>query len=171
MRPRYELAGKTHTVAPVRQSVADRNNVTVAIDGTELPVQIERHGNHRAILTVNGKRFDCWVAQDNDKLFVHLNGRSYELQAITEFAAAAAGGSGSGQIKAPMPGVVLECHASAGDSVAEGQSLMMIESMKLQTEITAPASGTVTAMNVEAGQSFDKGTVLIEVAAEAEADA
>lgn len=166
MIPRYELGGETIEAAPIRQSSTDCNQLLLRIDGAELQVQLERHSDNKATLTINGKRFDVYVAQDDEKLFVHLNGRSYELLAISEFAAAAGGGSGSGQIKAPMPGVVLECSVAEGDTVSEGQSLMMIESMKLQTEITAPIGGTVASLSVEAGQSFDKGAVLIAITAD-----
>ena len=165
MRPLYELRGERYNAEPVRQSATDRNDLVLELDGKQSAVHIQRLSNHEALLTIDGLQQRAFVAQDGDTLFIHLDGQTHELTAITEFAAAAGAGGGSGQIKAPMPGVVLECSVAEGDEVTEGQSLMMIESMKLQTEILAPLSGTVATLSVEAGQSFDKGAVLVEIAA------
>ncbi|MYG14413.1 MAG: acetyl-CoA carboxylase biotin carboxyl carrier protein subunit, partial [Gammaproteobacteria bacterium] len=67
------------------------------------------------------------------------------------------------QVRAPMPGVVIEIDVQAGDGVAENQRLALIESMKMQTEITAPSAGTVTAVHVAPGASFERGATLIEL--------
>ena len=62
-----------------------------------------------------------------------------------------------------MPGVAVEIEVEVGDQVAANQRLALIESMKMQTEITAPVPGVVTAVRVAPGESFERGAVLIEV--------
>ena len=72
-------------------------------------------------------------------------------------------GGADGGIRAPMPGVAVEIEVSVGDQVEANQRLALIESMKMQTEIKAPVAGTVRAVRVAPGDSFERGAVLIEV--------
>ena len=66
---------------------------------------------------------------------------------------AAAAGAGESNIEAPMPGKILEVKVSVGQAVKAGDTLLILEAMKMQNEIAAPADGTVKAINVSAGQS------------------
>jgi propionyl-CoA carboxylase alpha chain len=61
---------------------------------------------------------------------------------------------------APLPGTVHEVRVAVGDAVAQGQVLLVIESMKLLHEIAAPQAGTVASLGVERGRQVDAGTVL-----------
>jgi 3-methylcrotonyl-CoA carboxylase alpha subunit len=65
--------------------------------------------------------------------------------------------------KAPMPGVVVSVFVSAGDSVAAGQSLMIIESMKMQTEIRSSRAGCVEQVAVRLGETFPLHAVLVKL--------
>ena len=109
-----------------------------------------------------------YIAQDGRKLFVHLDGRVWQLTAVDEFIDAKAGGDDSvGTLLAPMPGVVIEVSVAAGQRVAVGDNLMLIESMKLQSENKAKVAGAVSRVAVAAGASFERNAVLIEIAADA----
>ena len=70
-----------------------------------------------------------------------------------------------------MPGTVVEVSVAAGQTVAPGQLLMTIESMKLQTAINAPADAIVGEVCVADGDTFDQGDVLVRLAAGDEEDA
>lgn len=67
------------------------------------------------------------------------------------------------EVTAPMPGTILEIKAQPGDSVEQGQVLMVLEAMKMENEIVAPASGTLTKMAVTQGQAVHVGEVLAEI--------
>jgi biotin carboxyl carrier protein len=67
-------------------------------------------------------------------------------------------------IKALIPGVVAEIGCSAGQAVKQGDTLMILEAMKMLNRIKAPADGTVKAINVAAAEKVTKGQVLIELA-------
>ena len=73
-------------------------------------------------------------------------------------------------LQAPMPGTVVEVAVSAGDAVTAGQLLMTIESMKLQTAITAEADGVVGEVCVRAGDTFDQGDALVRLASGEDSD-
>jgi len=67
------------------------------------------------------------------------------------------------RITAPIPGVLVSLHAGPGDVVAEGDTLAVMESMKLLTDLKAAAGGTVSAVHVEANTTVDSGALLIEL--------
>ncbi len=73
-------------------------------------------------------------------------------------------GRGEGGIVAPMPGLVLAIKAKEGDSVAAGQTLLVMEAMKMENAVTAPYAGTVTKIYVREGDSIGEGDLLVEVA-------
>jgi 3-methylcrotonyl-CoA carboxylase alpha subunit len=67
-----------------------------------------------------------------------------------------------------MPGVVIALHVEAGDGVAEGQPLVLIESMKMQTQIAAPRDGIVERVHLRVGDQFERGAVLVALRADAD---
>ncbi len=68
------------------------------------------------------------------------------------------------QVKAPMPGNILDVKVSVGDTVAEGDVLMILEAMKMENEILAPAAGKVASVQVAKGASVNSGDVLAVLA-------
>ena len=69
-------------------------------------------------------------------------------------------GSKSG-IKSPLPGVILEIKVKEGDTVKRGQTLLVLEAMKMENDIKADRDGKVTAIKVSQGESILEGTDLI----------
>ena len=68
-----------------------------------------------------------------------------------------------GVIKALIPGVVAEIGSSVGQPVKQGDTLMILEAMKMLNRIKAPVDGTIKAINVAVGEKITKGQVLIEI--------
>lgn len=64
-------------------------------------------------------------------------------------------------VRAPMPGTVLKVNVKTGDSVKSGQSLIILEAMKMENEITAPEDGTISIINVTSGKSAASGEILL----------
>ena len=69
--------------------------------------------------------------------------------------------AGGGTIVAPMPGTVLRVAVNSGDTVVKGQTLLVLEAMKMENEIMAPADGVVQEVNVTQGVSVNAGDILI----------
>src|SRR5690606_23302859 len=65
-----------------------------------------------------------------------------------------------GSLLAPMPGTVLRVETELGAEAAAGQTLVVLEAMKMEHRVTAPAPGTVVELNVEAGRQVESGAVL-----------
>ena len=69
----------------------------------------------------------------------------------------------SGGLVAPMPGRVLEIRAAMGDTVTKGQTMLLLEAMKMEHHMTAPFDGTVTEVRVATGDQVDNGSVLLVI--------
>ena len=76
-------------------------------------------------------------------------------------APAAAAASGATTVDAPMPGKILNIKVSEGQAVKFGEVVVIMEAMKMETEIVAPADGTVSKILVKAGDSVDTGAALV----------
>ena len=76
-------------------------------------------------------------------------------------APAAAPPAGATTVEAPMPGKILNIKVSEGQAVKFGEVVVIMEAMKMETEIVAPADGTVSKILVKAGDSVDTGAALV----------
>ena len=160
MQPKYTLKDTNYSVTPICRT----DYVTMDINGQVVDARIDWKDNHQAELTLNGRSQTAYIAQDDNELFVQLDdGIAWRLYIVDEFSEAAEKTQGSGGLRAPMPGVVVEVFVEKGSLVNAGDPVMLIESMKLQTELKAPASGEVRSVSAEAGDSFDKGLVLVDI--------
>lgn len=83
-------------------------------------------------------------------------------QAAAPQAQPVASGSGEG-VKAPLPGLILEISVKDGDQVKAGQSLIVMEAMKMENQIQAPYDGVVKRVLVKKGDSVAEGDVVIEI--------
>lgn len=119
------------------------------------------------IVTLNGKNYEVDVTETKEAIVTNV---SDALAAPAVPAPAAAPvqaapvapvitGSGT-QIKAPMPGAILKVNASQGQKVNEGDVLFILEAMKMENEIVASVSGTVSQVLVTKGQTVDTDAVL-----------
>lgn len=122
------------------------------------------HGHYRA--TVDGSGHDIVVARRGDTFFIRLDDRVVAVEVGVPEPGAHSAGAGADILHAAMPGTVVSVDCAAGDAVRAGQALMVIESMKLQTTIAALHDGTVAAVHLQPGQSFNKGAALVTFAAE-----
>ena len=111
-------------------------------------------------VTVGGKKFA--VKLDGDKATV--NGKSYDIsvaEGADGAAAPAAGGGAAAEVKAPLPGLILDIKVAEGDSVAEGDVLLVMEAMKMESPVKAPSAGTVGSINVGKGDQVTAGQSLV----------
>lgn len=114
-------------------------------------------------VTVDGKSYR--VSLDDGK--VAVNGKPYavEVRPAKEKDAADSASAGDGvAIKAPMPGLILRLEADAGDSVASGDVVMVMEAMKMEVQVKAPSDGVVRSIEVAAGDQVSAGDVLAYLA-------
>ncbi|WP_405471551.1 biotin carboxylase N-terminal domain-containing protein [Streptomyces anulatus] len=126
--------------APASATVTP-DRVTVELDGTV--GHFHRSGDWL------GRDGDTWHVQDHDPVEASLSG---------------AGRSGADTLAAPMPGTVTVVKVAVGDEVEAGQSLLVVEAMKMEHVISAPHAGTVTELDVTAGATVAMDQILAVVA-------
>lgn len=80
-----------------------------------------------------------------------------------ETPAVVASGEGT-PVKSPLPGIINDIKVAVGDKVKNGQTLLVLEAMKMENDITAEQDGTITSIAVKKGDSVMEGTVLVTIA-------
>lgn len=144
------------------------------INGAQFDVTIDSIVGSKAKVEVNGIPFEVEM-QGSSLVEEALPTVSTEAAAApaapaaepaAEPAAPAAAKSGPGAgapVKAPLPGVVTKILVKEGQSVKKGETVLVLEAMKMENNITAEADGTVTGICVSAGDSVMEGTTLITI--------
>lgn len=160
-------SGEAHTVDVVRHG----SRATVTIDGRDHLASLRPAGD-ASELTFGSRTERVWAVVDGDTVWVHAFGRAWELSVVDPVERALAGGGSEDVSLAPMPGTVITVAVAPGDAVSAGQQLVVIESMKMQSEIVAVRDGVVEQVFLVVGETFDRGAPLVSlVAADAEAGA
>ncbi|MEU6601068.1 acetyl/propionyl/methylcrotonyl-CoA carboxylase subunit alpha [Streptomyces flaveolus] len=123
------------------------DRVTVTLDGV-------RHTFHRAGDWI-GRDGDAWQVRDHDPVAASLNRAAH---------------AGADSLTAPMPGTVTVVKVAVGDEVTAGQSLLVVEAMKMEHVISAPHAGTVAELDVTPGTTVAMDQVLAVIAPEEAAE-
>lgn len=154
-------------------------------EGTLTPEVLLPMGENKAVaaktatefkLDVHGETYEVAVTGvgsmggNKRKLYISLDGMPEEVtfEALNEYQADGKGGkrkqvSSPGHVTATMPGNVVEVLVKEGDAVSAGQSVMVMEAMKMETELHTSIAGTVKAVHAAKGERVTPGEVLIEV--------
>lgn len=103
------------------------------------------------------------VAKVSDTWWIHYDGHTFQLEMVEP---GSSGLNDEANLTAPMPGKVLEVFVKQGDEVTEGQTLMILEAMKMEHKIVANHDGIVTALNFSAGDQVEQGNELLEISSE-----
>lgn len=143
--------------------------------------------------TVGGKAFEWSVSKVSDNQFhiikdaksynvevlepedgatmLKVNGNVYKTESINKFdellksLGMEKGGAGKvNELKAPMPGLVLEVTVNAGDELNKGNRVLVLEAMKMENVIKAPADATVASVEVKKGDTVEKNQVMVRFA-------
>ena len=100
----------------------------------------------------------------NGDVAVIENGETWTVKPYDPFEAADASGSASDRVTAPMPGKVIQLLARAGEKVKKGQPLAVLEAMKMEHTLAAPADATVDAVDVSQGDQVNEGAIIVRFA-------
>ena len=110
---------------------------------------------------VSGASHLTHVAKVGDDWWIHMDGRTYVVRMHEPGSSEAE--SAQGGMSAPMPGTILEILVKQGQRVREGQTLLVMEVMKMEHRIQAPGAGEVTKLHYSVGDRVDMGATLVEI--------
>ena len=134
------------------------------IEGNKYDVAINEVNDTTAKVTVNGEEYTVeWEKPVEEKPVVKVQpvaAKPTAAKAPAAQPAAAAAVSGHA-IKTPLPGVIIDVKVNVGDTVAKGQTVVVLEAMKMENNINADREGKVTAIQVAKGDTVADGAVLI----------
>ena len=119
-------------------------------------------GSSELRVDLGGRRINVTVVSANEKRHVFIDGVSFVFAAIDPLFHAGGGGGAEGGLTAPMPGKVIALVAATGAKVEKGAPLLILEAMKMEHTIAAPAAGMVKAFLFNVGEQVSDGAELVE---------
>jgi 3-methylcrotonyl-CoA carboxylase alpha subunit len=119
------------------------------------------------LLEQDGRRRRLFVAVDGDVRWVFFEGQTYRLEEVREgskrFERVRRGsGAHGGSLSAPMPATVLRIQTSPGAVVKKGETLLVLEAMKMELPLRSPHDGTIEAIHCREGELVQPGVSLVE---------
>lgn len=134
------------------------------IGGETVDVEILRAEDGKLDLLIDGKRVTACVSSENTKRWVTVNGQTFVLTKSSGARRSGHGGQhAAGELTAPMPGQVRAVNVSEGETITKGQTLMVLEAMKMEIRIHAPQDGVVKKLFVKQGETVEREQVLIDI--------
>ena len=115
-------------------------------------------------LQIDGRRVTAYVSSDHAKRWVTIDGQTVVLTKLSG-ARRSTGGHhhAAGELTAPMPGQVRAVNVGEGETVTKGQTLLLLEAMKMEIRVQAPFDGKVTSLFVKAGQTVEREQTLVTI--------
>ncbi len=150
-----DFAAVTHSTKWVEETL-DLSNLTSSSGAGEAPEDglVERS----TTVEVNGKRFDVkmWVPETTGVV-------AKKSKKPTRAGGSSGSGGGSGEVAAPMQGTIVKVNVEVGQTVAVGDSVVVLEAMKMENQIAADKAGKVAKVNVKPGDTVGSGDVLVVI--------
>ena len=139
----------------------------IIIDGVERVIDGRKLSAHMYSLLIDNRSFTADVAAKDDIYTVVCEGKSFRLQLLDARRALRPGEESSGsrkgdkEVRAVMPGKVVDVLITVGDEVSKDQGVLIVEAMKMENEVRTSASGKVKEIRVSPGQAVESGELLV----------
>ena len=152
-------------VIPFNVDKGDEGRMSIACDGQTMEIQSSRISANHFHLNVGGRNINAYVSADGSGKTVIIKGVPYYLEDadLQPAVKKSARGAAPTTVTPPMPAVVVSVNASVGETVKEGQPLVVVSAMKMETTLTAPYGGLVTAVNAAPGDKVMPGQILVDI--------
>ncbi len=159
------------TVKDKRNSITISENSEILINGKAHHYELIQVNNSSYKLLIDQKIYDISIVKINsDKFVVSLEGYTYETlvrTALQERATKVIEQQGSAhhlrEIKAPMPGMILKIKKKPGEKINLGESIIILEAMKMENDIKSPVSGVIKDVYISEGTAVEKGAKLFSI--------
>jgi 3-methylcrotonyl-CoA carboxylase alpha subunit len=135
----------------------------VGINDDKLPVRLIPLGDDRFTAIIGIRREAVRIYQHDQTVFVHDLRGVHVLTAIPYLTYISAAAETSGELRAPMTGMILKVNVAVGDSIKAGDVAAILESMKMELRISSETDGIVTAVNCRAGETVERNAIVVVV--------
>ena len=160
----YQVGNEVKTVRVERTGAT----FSVTIGGQRCAVQAKPGASGHLFLEIDGQRMAAVVAtgeQRDPAHYIWLDGESWTVQLMTERRRRPGTNqpAATDSITAPMPGQILDLLVTLGATVAQGEPLVVLGAMKMETQIVAPHAGVVAAVGCTVGETVQRGQLLVQL--------
>jgi 3-methylcrotonyl-CoA carboxylase alpha subunit len=138
-----------------------RDGWTLTVGGQSSSVTARRLASGGVEAVRAGRRITGSVVTSGAQRFVMVKGRTFAFELVDPLAASDQGHLAANELRAPMPGKIIQMHAKPGDRVKRGQALAVMEAMKMEHTLTAPADAVVKSVGFKAGDQVPEAAVVI----------
>lgn len=133
-----------------------------ALGDKTVEVEVLLAENGRLDMLIDHSRVVAFVSSAGAQRWVTINGNTFVLTKSSGMRRGTQGHEHASVLTAPMPGQVRAVNVNTGDPIAKGQTLLVVEAMKMEIRIQAPRDGKVRAVHVKPGQIVEREQILIE---------
>jgi 3-methylcrotonyl-CoA carboxylase alpha subunit len=144
-------------------------SMIVGINDDKLSVRLEPADDDSFTAIVGSRRETVRIHQHDQTLFVHDLHGVHTLTAMPYLTYISAAAETSGELRAPMTGMILKVNVAVGDRIKAGDVAAILESMKMELRITCETDGVVTAVNCRSGETVERNAVVVVVEPDAQA--
>lgn len=148
------------------------NENELNLDEEKINYELIQVSGYSYLLKLNNEVFELTSEKINsDKFKVLVGGNYFDItvrtalqeKAFKLLESSSAHQSHHTDVKAPMPGLILKIRKSVGEKVEQGESVIILEAMKMENDLKAPASGVIENIFVAEGSAVEKGTILLSI--------
>jgi biotin carboxyl carrier protein len=158
----YEYNGQSHAITLEKQP---DGTFTATINGRSIVFTAQPLDAGRWLIQLGQRQIVAYIETSGEARYVQVDGERFTLNAVNPQAQRRRTGTAAGgDLTAQMPGQVREVRVSEGDAVQAGDTLVVLEAMKMEIRVSAPADGTVKKLHVKTGDVVERGQRLIELA-------
>ena len=138
-------------------------NFKFKVNGNEYNADVKSVNDNRLTIEINGVDYEVDIEKKEKKTPILAVSKVVSSTIETNLKTSKPGDAQPNSIKAPIPGTVLKINCKVGDTVNLGDTILILEAMKMQNEISATASGKVASIAVKEGSNVMEGDILISI--------
>lgn len=147
---RFELSEASIQSLDLQQITHNRYHLLYDFQAFDVQVHAMNVLSKTATISVNGNRYEVKIDDVYDRMVEKMGLLAHTVQKV-------------GDIRAPMPGLILDIMVQSGDAIKEGTPLFVLSAMKMENVLLAEGEGVIKSIEIKKGDAVDKGQLIIEM--------